>query len=211
MIAEGPSANLPPHILLPDWAPEPVLPFSRLLTVAVLGLAVMAGACDRQGSEKAQPQAEKSASGLPHGKIDRSHQGSRLPDFTLADPAGRSLRLAEQTGRPLIVNLWATWCAPCVAELPQLDALAREGRFRVITISQDMTRPEKVAGFLRQRGGESLEPWLDPANDLSFHYRTGTLPTTIRYDAQGREVWRYVGGLDWTGAEAKAMLAEAGG
>lgn len=157
-----------------------------------------------------QAQAGSATVTAPAGAIDRSRKGSRLPDFTLASPDGKKLRLVEQTGKPLLVNLWATWCGPCVAELPQLDALAKEGKVRVITVSQDMGEPQKVAAFLHDRGVTRLEPWLDPNNDLSFHYQTGTLPTTILYNSQGREVWRYVGGHDWSGSETRAMLAEAG-
>lgn len=188
---------------------------SRSLKVAVLGLSVLIAGCDRQGNEPTQPQAEpQSSDPAPKvaeltGTIDRSKKGSRLPDFTLKDPSGKSLRLPDQTGKPLLINLWATWCAPCVVELPMLETLAGEGRVRVLTVSQDMGQPEKVAAFLTDRGLTKLEPWLDPQNDLSFHYATGTLPTTILYDAEGREVWRFVGGHDWTKPEARALLEEA--
>ena len=131
-----------------------------------------------------------------------------MPEMTFSDPAGKSLRLTSLKGRPLLVNLWATWCAPCIAELPKLDKLA--GTIRVVTVSQDMSRTEAVPAFLAKRGVTKLEPWLDPQNDLSFHYGTGTLPTSVLYDAQGREVWRVVGELDWTGPEAAKLLAEAG-
>lgn len=188
---------------------------SRSLKVAVLGLSFVIAGCDRQGNEATQPQASPQAN-APAGKgaeltgtIDRSKKGSRLPDFTLKDPAGKALRLPELTGKPLLVNLWATWCAPCVVELPMLETLAGEGRVRVLTVSQDMGQPEKVAAFLTDRGLTKLEPWLDPQNDLSFHYATGTLPTTILYDAEGREVWRFVGGHDWTKPEARALIEEA--
>lgn len=140
--------------------------------------------------------------------VDRSKRGSQLPDFTLSDPAGKQLRLADLKGKPVLINLWATWCAPCVAELPMLDALAKSGAVRVVTVSQDMGEPDKVADFLAQRGARALEPWLDPRNDLSFHYATGTLPTTIYYDPQGREVWRFIGGHDWSNAETRTMLSE---
>jgi thiol-disulfide isomerase/thioredoxin len=188
---------------------------SRSLKVAVLGLSFLVAGCDRQGNEPTQPQAEpQSSDPAPKvaeltGTIDRSKKGSRLPDFTLKDPSGKSLRLPDQTGKPLLINLWATWCAPCVVELPMLETLAGEGKLRVLTISQDMGQPEKVAAFLTDRSLTKLEPWLDPQNDLSFHYATGTLPTTILYDAEGREVWRFVGGHDWTKPEARALLEEA--
>ncbi len=170
---------------------------------------LLAGGCDRQGNPPAQPQGETPGAKPATGVVDRSHRGSALPDFTLADPAGKTLRLASLAGKPLLVNLWATWCAPCVAELPTLQKLAQQGKLRVLTVSQDMGEPEKVASFLKERGGPALEPWLDPKNDLSFHYATGTLPTTIYYDAKGREVWRYVGEQDWAGTQAAELLAEA--
>lgn len=190
---------------------------SRSLKIAVLGVAmlgpVLLGGCDRQSSEKAQPEPSAPASGAaPHkGAIDRSRKGSPIPDFTLANQQGKALVLPSLRGKPLLVNLWATWCAPCVAELPTLDKLAadRAGDLRVLTVSQDMSGTEKVADFLKARGGSHLEPWLDPKNDLAFHYQVTTLPTTILYDAQGMEVWRYVGGHDWSGADAAILIAEA--
>lgn len=190
---------------------------SRSLKIAVLGLTatgtVAVGGCNRESGEQAQPQASASAAGPQSqaGVLDRSRKGSALPDFTLTDQAGKSATLASFKGKPLLINLWATWCAPCVVELPALDKLAadRAGNLKVLTVSQDMSGTEKVAAFLAEKGGRHLEPWLDPQNDLAFHYQVGTLPTTIYYDAQGREVWRYVGGHDWTGAEAAAMLDEA--
>ncbi|HVR91390.1 MAG TPA: TlpA disulfide reductase family protein [Novosphingobium sp.] len=143
--------------------------------------------------------------------IDRSHKGSALPDFTFGDPAGRQLRLASLKGTPLLINLWATWCGPCVVEMPMLDKLAatRAGKLKVLTVSQDLGQPQKVAVFFTDRKLAHLEPWLDPDNSLAQHYQAGTLPTTIYYDAAGREVWRFVGGHDWGSAETAKMLAEA--
>jgi thiol-disulfide isomerase/thioredoxin len=208
MIADGPSANRPPHIAL-----ELPLFLSRSLKLAVLGCAILAGGCDRQSGEKAQPQASASASAKPEGLsgvLDRSHKGSEMPDFTLTDQSGKSAKLASFKGKPLLVNLWATWCAPCVVELPMLDKLAanKAGALKVLTVSEDMAQTEKVAPFLASKGFTHLEPWLDPKNDLAFHYEASTLPTTIFYDAQGKEVWRYVGGHDWTSPETTRMLAE---
>ena len=108
-----------------------------------------------------------------------------------------------------MINLWATWCAPCVAELPALDRLAARGKVRVVTISQDSRDPQKVAAFLKARGVTRLEPWLDQAGDLAFHYEAPSLPMSIYYDASGREVWRVAAPMEWDGEKAAGALAEA--
>ena len=142
--------------------------------------------------------------------IDRSHKGSALPDFTLKDLAGKELQLASLKGKPLLINLWATWCAPCVAELPQLDTLAADNPgLKVLTVNQDMNKLDGVAPFLKARGVTRLEPWLNPDNSLTFQFGADTLPVTILYDSSGREVWRTVGGRDWNTADTAALLAEA--
>ncbi len=180
---------------------------SRSLNALVLGLALMAAGCDRQSGGGAQPQASPPAE-LGAGTLDRSHQGSELPDFTFKDSAGKELRLRGQKGKPLLINLWATWCGPCVAELPTLQQLARqrEGKLTVLIVSQDMGKPETVGAFLKDRGITRLGAWLDPGGELAEHYEAQTLPTTIYYDAAGREQWRWTGGRDWTSAETAKLL-----
>ena len=116
---------------------------SRSLTAAVLGLGLIApillSACDRQSSDKAQPQAAASTA-QAEGTLDRSHKGSAIPDVTVSDPAGQQLKLASLTGKPLLINLWATWCAPCIAELPTLNRISNRAdmNLQVVTVSQDM-------------------------------------------------------------------------
>ena len=190
------------------------------LCLAVV-IPLLAG-CDRQSGTTAQPQLSDSpvagavagagATGAgdaqtPTG-IDRSHKGEPLPDLTFKDPAGHTLRLPAQTGRPLLVNLWATWCAPCVAELPTLDALAARQQPRVITLSQDMGDGAAVASFLKGKGLTHLTPWLDPEATAAARYGGGSLPMTIYYDTSGHELWRWNGGNEWTSPAAARLLAE---
>lgn len=187
---------------------------SRSLKLAILGFAILAGGCDKQTPEPVQPDANPSQ--LPKseklsGVLDRSHKGEAMPEMTLKDASGKTLALSSLRGKPTLVNLWATWCAPCVVELPTLDRLVdiREGKLRVLTVSQDMSSTEKIAAFLKERGGDNLEPWLDPKGDLGAKYQVQTLPTTVLYNSEGREVWRFTGGKIWTNAEALALVAQA--
>jgi thiol-disulfide isomerase/thioredoxin len=145
-------------------------------------------------------------------RLDRSHKGEAAPDFAFADPSGKQATIADYRGTPVLMNLWATWCAPCVQEMPTLEALAkREGDgLKVLTISQDMDGPAKVVPYFQQAGFAAIEPWSDP--DLRFSVGLGAnLPTTILYDGEGREVWRITGAIDWAGDEARALIGEARG
>ena len=192
------------------------MPCSRSLTFAVLAAALIAGGCDRQTADPAQPAGERAAAAQPktfNGTLSIENRGARMPDFAFADPAGKRLTSAELRGKPVLINLWATWCGPCILEMPALDRLAEEsgGKLRVLTISQDLQGAEKVVPFFAQRKFANLEPWLDPDNVLGHFYATGVLPTTVLYDARGREVWRMIGGHDWTAPRTAAMLADTVG
>ncbi len=174
----------------------------RLLAL-LLPLALLAPSCDRQ-----DPPAEQPAG--PAKGVSRAAAGRPLPDVELRDAADEPATLAGETGEPLLVNLWATWCAPCVKELPTLEALGRrEGAPRVVAVSQDMAPRGSVEAFLEQNRLTELEVWHDPQMAVSSSVEANVLPTTILYDAQGREVWRYIGDLDWAGAEAAKLLGEA--
>ncbi len=129
--------------------------------------------------------------------------------FTSA--AGKKLTLADFAGKPILLNLWATWCAPCVKEMPTLDALAvaKGDALQVLTISQDLKGAELVTPFFEKAMFKKLQPWLD--TDIAWSMKLGAnLPMTILFDSSGKEVWRVSGGMDWTSAKAAALIAEAG-
>jgi thiol-disulfide isomerase/thioredoxin len=152
---------------------------------------------------------------VPAKGVDRSHKGKPAPDATFNDPDGGETSLADFRGVPVLVNLWASWCAPCVKELPTLDKVAAahrdDGQLGVIAVSQDSGPHTSVAAFLDKLKVDDLGAYQDSKMALSGALGPDTvLPTTILYDANGREVWRYVGDLDWTSPEAAKLLAEAG-
>ncbi|MCB2084113.1 MAG: TlpA family protein disulfide reductase [Sphingomonadaceae bacterium] len=205
MIALGPSANLPPHI----WLELPVLSRS-LLTLAILTLPL--AACDREAPDEAQQQGALAGdkAGLA-GEIDRSRAGELMLTVLVSAPDGTQLNLGALQGQPVLLNLWATWCVPCVREMPMLDELADEygDSLRVVTVSQDKHgKADKVEAFFERLGFANLEPWLDPDNKLDYAISDGALPATVLYDASGQEVWRVVGEYDWSSAAAREAIAE---
>jgi thiol-disulfide isomerase/thioredoxin len=180
----------------------------RILTISCALFAL--GACHKPANDE-QNNQQASAQAAPAKGADRSHRGDAMPAAGFNDPSGHQITLANFRGKPTLVNLWATWCAPCVKELPTLDRLVRNsgGRFNLVAISQDSAPHASVEAFLKAHGIETLSSYQDPKMALSGALHADVLPTSVLFDANGKEVWRYVGDLDWTSPEAAKLLAEA--
>lgn len=196
----GPPAKRPPHMLFAELS----------LRLILLLLALSVAACDRQKGQSSQ--GEPAAAAEVKTGLDRSHKGEAAPDVEFKDPDGGAFSLAEFRGGPVLVNLWATWCVPCVKELPTLqkleDAHAVAGDLGIIAVNQDMAPQGSVEAFLKQHRLRRFAAFHDPDMALSGALAAQILPTTLLYDADGRELWRYTGDLDWTGEEAARLLAE---
>ena len=157
------------------------------------------------------PQAKQT----PINKHYSSPQGSpppHPPDAAFANGDGEQTSLAEiADGKPLLVNLWASWCAPCVKELPTLDKLSQTPgvTVQVAAVSQDSGPHASVEAFLTSHKIANLEAYQDKDMHLSGALNAQVLPTSVLFDAKGKEVWRYVGDRDWTSPESAKLLAEA--
>ena len=131
----------------------------------------------------------------------------------LVDENGAGFAMADLGEGPVLVNFWATWCAPCLKELPSLDMLEADlgGRkFEVVAIAADPRGPEVARQFLDRLGIEHLKLYADP--DLKFAFAIGgadILPVSILYDAKGQEVGRLVGEADWSAPEARRLIESA--
>ncbi len=127
------------------------------------------------------------ASGLRHDprEVVSPLIGKPAPEFTLSDLEGRTLRLEDLRGQPVVVNFWATWCQPCAAENPIFAALARRyaGRARFVSVIYQDT-PEAIRDYERQRGswGPAL---VDPDSRTAIRYGVYGVPETFVIDARG--------------------------
>ncbi len=118
------------------------------------------------------------------GKVLRA--GEPAPDFTITSPDGQPISLAQFKGRPVWINFWASWCAPCRAEFPEMDALYRQQSdtgLVLLAISFN-ERPEEVVGYV-ERARPAFTIAVDPKGAVAGQYRVLGLPTHVFIDAEG--------------------------
>jgi thiol-disulfide isomerase/thioredoxin len=127
--------------------------------------------------------------------------------FVAAD--GSEHHLADFVGRGMVVNLWATWCAPCVAEMPSLAALSKTlapNDIAVLPLSSDRGGASVVEAFYKQHDITGLPVLLDPKGAAARAWRARGIPTSLVIDRQGRERARLEGSADWSTPAAAALV-----
>jgi len=152
----------------------------------------------------------ESANGLS-ARLMYDYRGSEMPNAPFNAPDGSSLTLERYRGRPILLNLWATYCVPCRIEMPTLDNLAalEEGNLSVITVSQDLQGGRVVRPYFERFGFQNIQGFTNSDNQLWHAIGEVGLPATILYDSDGKEVWRVVGGLEWDDDEVAKLLRQA--
>ena len=131
------------------------------------------------------------------------------PDAAFEDAAGQSVKLDDFRGKVVVLNFWATWCPPCVKEMPALDKLQAElggEDFEVVAISVDREGFDAVGPFYAHYGLENLAVYLDQTASLQQQFGISGLPVTFILDRDGMVRGGYAGDADWAGPEARALI-----
>lgn len=129
--------------------------------------------------------------------------------FKLADDQGE-MTLEAYRGKHILVNFWATWCAPCRKEMPMLAELQDEfggDAFEVVTIATGRNSPQGIVKFFEETGINNLPRHQDPKQALASQMGIFGLPITVLIDPEGREIARLRGDADWASDSAKAIIA----
>lgn len=211
-------------------APDKGQSLSGGKALAILALSAIAGFAavyvtmaprDNAAIEKSQEaapaptQSAEPATAKPAGKMAafvHKKLPEPLPEITFNDAAGKTLTLADFKGKVVLLNLWATWCAPCREEMPALDRLQKAlggDNFEVVALSLDRKGAEASQKFLTETNAGNLKLYIDATAKQGTTLKIVGMPTTILIDKEGREVGRLAGPAEWDSEEAKALITAA--
>jgi thiol-disulfide isomerase/thioredoxin len=179
---------------------------TRFLAAAVLAVAALAAgiAAYLAGRGDAPMPADTSQTGIGWAAVPQT-----VPEVGFQGKAGTPLTLADFRGKVVLLNIWATWCAPCREEMPALDRLQQAlggSDFEVVALSIDRDGMAVVRGFYDEIGIRALAPYVDPSMRAGTTLRIVGVPTTLLLDRQGRERWRKTGPAQWDAPEVVEAL-----
>ena len=164
---------------------------------------------------KAKPaQAGAAAARLNRGEMSTfvfKTTPAALAEISFVDGAGTTKSLQDWKGRYVLLNLWATWCAPCRKEMPDLDRLQAElgsKDFEVLALNVDRNGVDKAKAFLEKIGIKALKLYADETAKAGTHLKAIGMPTTLLINREGLEVGRLVGPAKWDSEDAKRLIRE---
>jgi thiol-disulfide isomerase/thioredoxin len=132
-----------------------------------------------------------------------------IADVAFKGRSGEELSLKNWAGRVVLVNLWATWCAPCRKEMPSLSRLQKDlgsKDFEVVALAVDRAGAETAGKFLASVDASELKLYVDATARGASALKAVGMPTTILLDRQGREIGRLTGPAEWDSEEAKRLI-----
>jgi thiol-disulfide isomerase/thioredoxin len=212
-------------------APDKDQTLSSGKALAILALSTAAGfaavyvtMAPRDNAAIEKSQSAEAPEAQPAGTADAPKPGAKmaafvhkkapepLPEITFNDAAGKTLTLADFKGKVVLLNLWATWCAPCREEMPALDRLQKAlggDTFEVVALSLDRKGAEASQKFLTETKADNLRLYIDSSAKQGTVLKIVGMPTTILIDKEGREIGRLAGPAEWDSDDAKALIMAA--
>ena len=181
---------------------------TALLAAAVVGLGIY-WFTSPDGKVKIGPVAE---SGAGMAAFIKQPTPKELPALSFTDGMGVPKDNAVFKGKVTLLNLWATWCAPCRKEMPELAKLQKDlggADFQVIELSEDLKGYAPSWDFMKQVGAQNLTLYADQKGAALDALRAPGLPVTLLLDKDGREIGRLLGPAPWSSDEAKAIIKTA--
>ena len=156
-----------------------------------------------------KPVSLKGAAKGDMALLSTAYAGSPLPDTPILDANGKTVKLSDLKGRPMVVNMWATWCAPCRKEMPSLAKLkaAYGDKLLVVPVSMDKA-PQRETARAFIAANTPLPFYQDTEQAMLYDVKPPVegLPTTILFDAKGKEVARIAQDHDWSGPDARGVI-----
>ncbi len=145
------------------------------------------------------------------GRWQAAPPSREAPALVFKDGNGQDIALRDFRGRVVLLNVWATWCAPCVAEMPSLDRLAAQmesPRFAVVALNTDRRGDVVAPRFYKTHALSHLKTYVDFAGTAMTRLDLRSLPSTILIGADGKEIGRLEASADWTLPENQAFLEQ---
>jgi thiol-disulfide isomerase/thioredoxin len=142
------------------------------------------------------------------GEFVPSSQPFPAPAISLVDRTGHTIELSDLRGKPVIVNLWATWCEPCLREMPSLERLqSRLGeRIAVLAVSEDRGGDKAVEPFIAKIELKSVKIYIDPKSEVGHAFAVRGLPTSFLIDRDGKVLGRVEGAAEWDSPKILGVL-----
>ena len=142
------------------------------------------------------------------GEFVPSSQPFPAPDISVADEGGQTTRLSDLRGKLVLVNLWATWCGPCLREMPSLERLqSRLGeRIAVLAVSEDRGGNKAVEPFIEKLGLKSVKIYIDPKSEVGHAFEVRGLPTSFVIGRDGNVLGRVEGAAEWDSPKILGVL-----